>query len=87
MNALLRGFFRLLLLPLIRLIYRIRVSDATNVPAHGGVLLIANHVTYVDSFIIYASCPRPVRFVIVSHYMSSKPVAWFFAVVQCDPYR
>lgn len=85
MNSLLRGFFRLLLLPLIRTIYRIRVSDATNLPAHGGVLLIANHVSYIDSFIIYAASPRPVRFVIVDHYMGSKPVAWFLRLFNAIP--
>ena len=85
MKALFRGFFRITLLPIIRMIYRLRSIDPINVPAEGGVLLISNHVTYIDSFIIYASCPRPVRFVILGRYMESKALAWFLRLFNAIP--
>jgi acyl-[acyl-carrier-protein]-phospholipid O-acyltransferase/long-chain-fatty-acid--[acyl-carrier-protein] ligase len=53
-----------LLWVLTRLIYRIRVTGADNVPERGGALLVANHVTYVDGFLINASTHRRVRFMV-----------------------
>jgi 1-acyl-sn-glycerol-3-phosphate acyltransferase len=80
-----RAFFRIALLPLIRLLYRLRVLHADRVPGSGGVLLIANHVSYLDSFILYAACPRPVRFVIVSRYMNVAAIRWFLDLFGAIP--
>lgn len=45
-----------------RLIYRIKVKGLDQIPEKGGVLLISNHVSYVDVLILSAICPRPIRF-------------------------
>jgi len=42
--------------------YRIRLKGSENLPHQGGVLLIANHVAYVDVLIVGVISPRPVRF-------------------------
>ncbi|TDI34149.1 MAG: hypothetical protein E2P02_30875 [Acidobacteria bacterium] len=47
----------------VRLVYRPRVDGLENIPDNGPVLLAANHVTYVDAFILAATLARPVRFV------------------------
>ena len=44
-------------------LYRVRSSGAEQLPATGGVLLIANHISYVDVIAIQVACPRPIRFV------------------------
>ncbi|HEY1107363.1 MAG TPA: 1-acyl-sn-glycerol-3-phosphate acyltransferase, partial [Opitutaceae bacterium] len=44
------------------LLYRVRASGAENVPAKGGVLLIANHISYVDPVVLQLACGRPIRF-------------------------
>lgn len=44
------------------LVYRVEVRGAENVPREGGVLLVSNHVSYLDALLIYVFCPRPVRF-------------------------
>ena len=46
-----------------RMLYRVRTSGAGNIPATGGVLLIANHISYVDVVVLQLACPRPIRFV------------------------
>ncbi len=51
---------------LVRLIYRLRVRGLDNVPAQGGAVLVANHVTYLDALVLTAAMSRPVRFVM--HY-------------------
>jgi len=47
-----------------RFIYRPRYIGFEHIPQHGGVILISNHVSYMDGPIIDAGCPRPVRYVI-----------------------
>ncbi|MEY3607238.1 MAG: Bifunctional protein Aas, partial [Verrucomicrobiota bacterium] len=46
-----------------RLLYRVRTSGLEAFPAQGGVLLIANHLSYVDVVVLQLACPRPIRFV------------------------
>ena len=50
---------RLILAPL----YRVRAIGADHVPGRGGVLLIANHLSYVDIIALQIACPRPIRFI------------------------
>ncbi len=45
-----------------RLLYRVRSNGAEHIPATGGVLLIANHLSYVDPVVLQLACPRPIRF-------------------------
>ena len=46
-----------------RLLYRVRASGTENFPARGGVLLVINHISYVDVVVLQLVCPRPIRFV------------------------
>ncbi|MBL9131433.1 MAG: 1-acyl-sn-glycerol-3-phosphate acyltransferase, partial [Verrucomicrobiaceae bacterium] len=50
-------------LSIVRAIYKVRAVHAERVPQSGGVLLLPNHVSYVDALIVAAACPRLVRFV------------------------
>jgi 1-acyl-sn-glycerol-3-phosphate acyltransferase len=64
---------------LARLIWKPEFIGFDKIPKDGPVLLIANHVSYVDGVILYAACDRPVRFLmdglifklpLVHHFMS-----------------
>ena len=48
---------------LARLLYRIKVLGVDKVPASGGGVLIANHLSYVDVVVLQLAFPRPVRFI------------------------
>lgn len=54
---------RFVLLLAVRMIYKVRSVHQERVPKQGGVLLLANHVSYIDAFVFGAACERPVRFV------------------------
>jgi 1-acyl-sn-glycerol-3-phosphate acyltransferase len=45
-----------------RALWRIRFSGVENVPGEGGLVIAANHQTYVDPFWIGSHLKRPVRF-------------------------
>ncbi|MCB1627627.1 MAG: MFS transporter [Xanthomonadales bacterium] len=48
---------------LINTIYRVRTDGLERIPEEGPVLLVCNHVSFVDALIIGGSVRRPVRFV------------------------
>ncbi len=43
-------------------LYRIRVEGRENIPARGGALFAANHVSFVDAMLLIASTDRFIRF-------------------------
>jgi acyl-[acyl-carrier-protein]-phospholipid O-acyltransferase/long-chain-fatty-acid--[acyl-carrier-protein] ligase len=52
-------FFRILT----RIVYRPKSVGIENVPAEGPALLVCNHVSYLDGFMLFFACPRTVRYV------------------------
>ncbi len=68
-----------------RLIYRITVKGVENIPASGGVLLVSNHVTYVDAFILSLACPRPIRFLSWAGFFDRPFLGWFLRQMGCIP--
>ena len=87
MKFLAQSFFRITMLPVARLIYRVRRVGLENIPEYGGVLLLSNHISYIDSFIMYLACPRPVRFVVLEHYVHIKSIGWFLKLFGAIPIR
>lgn len=64
MRLLPQDLVRLLVLGIVRTIYKVKPVHGDLVPRTGGVLLLSNHVSYVDALVIAAACrSRPVRFV------------------------
>ena len=48
---------------LARVLYRVRSRGTEHLPATGGVLLIVNHLSYIDPVVLQVACPRPIRFI------------------------
>ena len=51
-----------ILRPILTFVYRVRISGRENVPATGGCVLAANHVSVMDGFFLGISTTRQVRF-------------------------
>jgi acyl-[acyl-carrier-protein]-phospholipid O-acyltransferase/long-chain-fatty-acid--[acyl-carrier-protein] ligase len=60
-----------------RTIYRIRASGQENVPMTGPVLLLSNHVTFIDWLLVWRSSPRTVRFVAWAGWLKNPLFRWF----------
>jgi acyl-[acyl-carrier-protein]-phospholipid O-acyltransferase/long-chain-fatty-acid--[acyl-carrier-protein] ligase len=76
---------RLVVLSIVRAIYKVKAVNPTHVPREGGVLLLPNHVSYVDALIIGAACDRPVRFVMWDVLYKLWWLNWFLRVVGTVP--
>jgi len=57
-----------------RLLYRVRTSGREHFPAQGGVVLVANHLSYVDVVALQLACPRPLRYLA---YRGPTTPTWF----------
>jgi len=57
------ALLRLLLWFATHTLYRIQADGRENVPAKGGALLVANHVSLADAVFLIASIDRPIRFI------------------------
>jgi acyl-[acyl-carrier-protein]-phospholipid O-acyltransferase/long-chain-fatty-acid--[acyl-carrier-protein] ligase len=66
-------------------IYRIRIVGAENIPTRGAALLVANHVSHVDGFLIGSTMQRFVRFMLWRPYYESKALGWFFRLLKSIP--
>ncbi|MCC6738319.1 MAG: MFS transporter [Planctomycetia bacterium] len=58
------AFARLMFWGLTRTVYRLTVIGRENVPDRGPALLVCNHVSYVDGFLVLASIRRLIRFMV-----------------------
>src|SRR5688500_17049662 len=65
------------------MLYRVRSSGVENIPAQGGVLLVANHISYVDVVVLQLACPRPIRFVGYKGLRHTAFIDWCFEQSGC----
>ncbi|TXH63262.1 MAG: acyl-[ACP]--phospholipid O-acyltransferase, partial [Tolumonas sp.] len=65
--------------------YKVDIQGIQNIPATGGVLLLGNHVSWIDWAIVQVACPRPVRFVMIKSIYEHKYLKWLFRLYGCVP--
>lgn len=86
---------RLLPYPLVRLcvwflthtIYRIKIVDKNRMPARGGALIVANHISFIDAVLIVVCVHRPVRFLMsreIFHVPWLNPLCRFARAIPID---
>jgi 1-acyl-sn-glycerol-3-phosphate acyltransferase len=56
------GLARLILFPLVKILYRFRITGKEHIPAEGPVVIAPNHKSFYDSFFVGLATPREVRF-------------------------
>lgn len=64
--------------------YRMKVDGFKNIPSEGGVLLLGNHISWIDWAIVQMSCPRQIRFVMERRIYNKwylQPFLKFFGVL------
>jgi len=74
-----------LLGPLLRLLFRPRVTGLEHVPAEGGAILAANHVSLLDPLLLPLVVPRRVMFLAKVKYTDKPLLHWFLRAVGVIP--
>ena len=72
-------------LDVIKTLFRIRIVNQQNVPFHGGALLVSNHMSHIDGFLIGACVQRVIRFMVWKPYFEAKALNWFLRRMHAIP--
>ena len=78
---------KIVLTPILRVVYRVKVEGKEHVPTRGPVILAANHRSFLDSIFIPLTVRRRVTFVAKAEYFDDPKTAWFFRGVGQIPIR
>src|SRR5579883_34835 len=62
--------------------YRFTVYHRDRIPPTGGVLIVANHVSYIDWLVLWLACPRPLTFVLWGGYYHHPLLRFFLSWVR-----
>ena len=78
-------FTRLLLLPILKTGYRFHVNGLKNLPQSGGVLLLGNHISWIDWLVLQAASPRAIKFVMYRPIYNKWYLTWFLRIFKVIP--
>ena len=78
-------FVRFVLWLLTHSLFRIKIRGAENVPFRGPALLVANHMSHADAFLIAACVQRFIRFMVWKPYYERKYLRWFLRLAKSIP--
>lgn len=79
------ALLRVLLVLATNSIYHLRIVGEEHIPKIGGALLVPNHVSFIDGFLLIASLDRPVRFVVDAQYADHRLLKPFMKVLGVIP--
>ncbi len=80
-----RDVVHLLAAGLVRIVYRLDARGLDRIPSEGPALVVANHLSFVDAFVIGGLSARPIRFV-MDHRMTKMPgLGWLFRAARVIP--
>lgn len=67
--------------------FDLKAHGESNVPADGGVLLVANHQSYLDPVLVAVRLDRPVSFLAKSELFENKFFGWLIRSLHAFPVR
>jgi acyl-[acyl-carrier-protein]-phospholipid O-acyltransferase/long-chain-fatty-acid--[acyl-carrier-protein] ligase len=79
------GLLRLALGLIGRTLYRVTPVGLEALPASGGVLLLPNHISYIDALILQLACPRPIRFLVYDPIYQNIWLRWGLRLLGAIP--
>jgi hypothetical protein len=76
---------RLCLWLLTHTFYRIRVRGLENLPRRGPALLVCNHISFIDPFLIGACTRRSIRFLMDRRFYKTTGIHWLAKLMGAIP--
>ena len=80
-----QAFFRLLAYFLVSRRYDVQAINPKNIPFEGGVLLLGNHVSFIDWAIIAMASHRSVHFIMERAIYEKRAIKWFVDMFDVIP--
>jgi len=68
-------------------LHRLTLHNEAPLPAHGPAILIANHTSGVDNFLLQAGCRRVLGFMVAEPFYNIWPLSLFNRLLGCIPVR
>ena len=65
--------------------YKLEVNGVKNIPSSGGVLLLGNHISWIDWAVVLMATPREVRFVMDKTIYNKWFLTWLLKIFKCIP--
>jgi len=72
-------------LVLSRCVCRVSLRGGEHLPASGAAIVVSNHVSPVDAFLLMAASPRPVRFMVDRRSLDAPLLGWWFRLAKAIP--
>ena len=76
---------RLLVWLLIHTVYRVNKIDLDKIPDNGPLVLVCNHVSFVDALVLIGSIRRPIRFVMYYKIFQIPVLSFIFKTANAIP--
>jgi 1-acyl-sn-glycerol-3-phosphate acyltransferase len=76
---------RLLVWLLVSMVYRVDKKNLENIPDSGPVLLVCNHVSFVDALVLAGSIRRPIRYVMYYKIFRIPILSFIFKTANAVP--
>jgi acyl-[acyl-carrier-protein]-phospholipid O-acyltransferase / long-chain-fatty-acid--[acyl-carrier-protein] ligase len=76
---------RLVARGLLYTLFRARLVGTDNIPARGGALLVSNHMSYLDGFLVGCATERRVRFLVWKPFFSNPIIGRFLRLFKAIP--
>jgi 1-acyl-sn-glycerol-3-phosphate acyltransferase len=80
-------FARMLMRPVVTLMFQLKVYGAQYVPSRGGVLIVSNHQSYLDPVLLGIFLRRPMAYLAKSELFENKYFAWIIRSLNAFPIR
>ncbi len=78
-------FARIMLLPILKTRYKFALHGLENLPSRGGVLMLGNHISWIDWLILQSATPRPIKFVMEKTFYQKWYIKSFLDFFQVIP--
>jgi acyl-[acyl-carrier-protein]-phospholipid O-acyltransferase/long-chain-fatty-acid--[acyl-carrier-protein] ligase len=66
-------------------LYNIKIVGQENMPTKGPALLVSNHMSFVDAFLVGACVQRFIRFMIYEYFYEIKAIKWLLKLMKAVP--
>jgi 1-acyl-sn-glycerol-3-phosphate acyltransferase len=78
-------FWRLVVVLICRVFHHMKVRNRPVLPPRGAAILVCNHISGLDPFLLQSALPRLIVWMMAKEYYDLKSLNWFFRIIDAIP--